>query len=221
MSSALDPIQSTDTNNGTNAPEPNGHNRHDQSTPQASTGPTTPAGHEQATRPPSRWLAALRLSVGFIFLWAFLDKLFGLGYATPSENAWLEGGSPTFGYLSNVAVGPMETTFHSWAGQGWVDWLFMAGLAGIGLAVTLGIGLRAAAVGGSLMMLFMWVADWPLAQNTSAGDPTMSSNPLVDYHIIYAVALIVVAATYAGDRWGLGRAWARQPLVRQYEQVLR
>ena len=29
------------------------------------------------------------------FLWAFLDKAFGLGYATPSGNAWINGGSPT------------------------------------------------------------------------------------------------------------------------------
>ena len=29
-------------------------------------------------------LAVLRISTGFVFLWAFLDKTFGLGYATPS-----------------------------------------------------------------------------------------------------------------------------------------
>ena len=29
------------------------------------------------------WFAA-RIGMGFIFLWAFVDKLFGLGYATPA-----------------------------------------------------------------------------------------------------------------------------------------
>ncbi|MEO6083331.1 MAG: hypothetical protein ABIQ18_09525 [Umezawaea sp.] len=32
-------------------------------------------------------LAVLRLAVGFIFLWAFLDKAFGPGYATQSAGA--------------------------------------------------------------------------------------------------------------------------------------
>ena len=38
-----------------------------------------------------RWLAVLRLATGFIFLWAFLDKTFGLGFSTPVERAWLDG----------------------------------------------------------------------------------------------------------------------------------
>ena len=35
--------------------------------------------------------------LGFEFLWAFLDKTFGFGYATPAERAWINGGSPTKG----------------------------------------------------------------------------------------------------------------------------
>lgn len=39
-------------------------------------------------------LAALRLTTGFIFLWAFLDKTFGFGFSTASEKAWIHGGTP-------------------------------------------------------------------------------------------------------------------------------
>jgi len=35
----------------------------------------------------------------------------------------------------------------------------------------------------------------------------------VDYHIIYALALIALAVTYAGHTWGLGRLWAKLPFV--------
>ena len=42
---------------------------------------------------------ALRIGIGWIFLWGFLDKLFGFGFATARESAWLNGGSPTFGFL--------------------------------------------------------------------------------------------------------------------------
>jgi thiosulfate dehydrogenase [quinone] large subunit len=41
----------------------------------------------------------------------------------------------------------------------------------------------------------------------------MSTNPIVDYHIIYALALIALALTYAGHTWGLGRRWAKLPFV--------
>jgi thiosulfate dehydrogenase [quinone] large subunit len=166
-------------------------------------------------------LAALRIATGFVFLWAFLDKAFGLGYATPSANAWIEGGSPAKGFLSGVAVGPLEGTFHAWAGDAWADWLFMLGLLGIGVAVMAGVALRAAAVSGTLMMLLMWAAEWPLAKHLSDGSPSMSNNPLVDYHIIYALALIAVAFAHAGDTWGLGRVWARLPFVQRHRSLLR
>ncbi|QWA25693.1 hypothetical protein [Streptomyces osmaniensis] len=158
-------------------------------------------------------LASLRLLTGFVFLWAFLDKTFGFGYATPSGKGWIDGGSPTKGFLSGVAAGPMESTFHDWAGAAWADWLFMLGLLGVGLALILGIGLRLAAVAGTLMMALMWVAEWPPAKHLSDGSPSMSTNPFADYHVVYAVVLIAFAAVGAGAVWGLGRAWARLPFV--------
>ncbi|MFI1921084.1 hypothetical protein [Streptomyces sp. NPDC020377] len=161
-------------------------------------------------------LASLRLLTGFVFLWAFLDKTFGLGYATPSGKGWIDGGSPTKGFLGSVAVGPMESTFHSWAGDPWANWLFMLGLLGIGLALVLGVALRIAAVAGAVMMTLMWVAEWPPARHLSDGSPSMSTNPFADYHLIYAVALIVLAATAAGDTLGAGRLWARLPIVRDH-----
>ena len=76
--------------------------------------------------------AATRFSLGWVFLWAFLDKTFGLGYATKAEDAWLDGGSPTYGFLNFAATGPFEDFYKSIAGDAWADWLFMIGLAGSG-----------------------------------------------------------------------------------------
>ena len=64
------------------------------------------------------------------------------------------------------------------------------------------------------MMLLMWLAECPLDRFTAAGEPSMSTNPILDYHVIYALALIVFAVTYAGNTWGLGRWWAALPFVR-------
>lgn len=151
-----------------------------------------------------RALAGLRLATGFIFLWAFLDKTFGLGYSTASEKSWLQGGTPSQGFLTNAPIGPFKGFFNGIAGPT-SDVLFMLGMLGVGVAVMLGIGIRIATWSGSLIMVMMWVAEWPL----QAG----STNPLIDYHLIYALALIVVAATLAGDTWGLGRRWRNLPFV--------
>ena len=40
-------------------------------------------------------LATVRMALGFTFLWAFVDKTFGLGFATAPADAWVNGGSPT------------------------------------------------------------------------------------------------------------------------------
>ncbi|GIJ34337.1 DoxX family membrane protein [Verrucosispora sp. WMMD703] len=168
----------------------------------------------------ARALAVLRISTGLVFIWAFLDKTFGLGYATPAERAWINGGSPTKGFLANVEVGPLQSVAHSIAGTWWANALFMVGLAAIGLALIAGVGLRVAAASGTLMMALMWLAEFPLARFTAGGDPTGSTNPVVDYHLIYAVVLVALAAAYAGHTWGLGRLWARLPFVQRHRWMI-
>jgi thiosulfate dehydrogenase [quinone] large subunit len=168
----------------------------------------------------SRALAVLRIATGFVFLWAFLDKTFGLHYSTPTAKSWIHGGSPTKGFLGSVDVGPFQSLFHSMAGTWYADWLFMLGMLGIGIGLIAGVAVRAAAVSGVVLLAGMWLAEFPLAQHTSAGQPSGSSNPLTDYHVIYALGLVVLAATYAGTTWGFGRVWARLPFVARHRWAL-
>lgn len=165
-------------------------------------------------------IAALRVATGFVFLWAFLDKAFGLHYATPAAKAWIHGGSPTRGFLASVEVGPLQSVFHSIAGTWWADSLFMLGMLGIGVALIAGVAVRIAAVSGILVLAMMWFAEFPLAQHLSNGAPSASSNPLVDYHFLYAIVLVVLAVTYAGTTWGLGHIWARLPFVHSHRWAL-
>jgi thiosulfate dehydrogenase [quinone] large subunit len=153
-------------------------------------------------------LALLRLATGFIFLWAFLDKAFGLGFSTPTDRAWINGGTPSQGFLLGDGVtGPLKPFFAGIASPA-TDFLFMLGMLGIGLAVMLGIGLRVSAVAGTIIMVLMYLAEWPFAANAR------STNPAVDYHIIYALALIAIAATSAGNTWGFGAQWRELPFIR-------
>ncbi|MBD0734727.1 hypothetical protein [Streptomyces sp. CBMA29] len=165
-------------------------------------------------------LATVRIATGFVFLWAFLDKTFGWHYATGSGKGWIDGGSPTKGFLAGVSAGPLESFFHDIAGRGWTDWLFMLGLLGIGVALTSGIALRLTAAAGTALMAMMWAAEWPPAQHLSTGAPSMSSNPFVDYHLVYALAMILFAVAAAGTTWGLGRVWARIPLVARHRWLV-
>ncbi len=155
-------------------------------------------------------LAIARLSVGFIFLWAFLDKCFGLGFSTASEKAWIRGGTPAQGFLGHLDEAKPFTGLFSSIASPAADWLFMLGMLGVGLAVMLGIGTRVAAVSGSLIMFLMWLAEFPPIAGAEAG-----TNPLVDYHWAYALVLILVALLYGGDTWGLGKWWKSLSIVQK------
>lgn len=149
-------------------------------------------------------LAVVRLALGWTFLWAFLDKTFGLGFATERADAWVNGGSPTFGFLTMATEGKiLHDLFAGLAGPS-SDWLFMTGLLGIGVALTLGIGMRIAAASGALLVMFMWAAELPL-----------ENNPFMDDHIIQALVLVGLAIYGAGRYLGLGRMWERLPIVRR------
>jgi thiosulfate dehydrogenase [quinone] large subunit len=165
--------------------------------------------------PAARALAVLRIAFGLTFLWAFVDKLLALGFSTGYDEtgkldrfgdaAWINGASPTEGFLKFGADGPFQGFYNSIAGAALVDWLFMLGLLGIGTALTLGIGIRFAAVAGTALYLMMYAAVM-----------VPENNPVFDDHLLGAITLIVLALTLAGDTWGLGKTWARTHLVRRY-----
>jgi thiosulfate dehydrogenase [quinone] large subunit len=162
-----------------------------------------------------RVLAVARIVIGFTFLWAFVDKLFGLGFATPSSRAWINGGTPAQGFIKGIE-GPFHDVFQFFANP-FGDWLFMIGLLGIGVAMITGAGLRIAAVAGTLLMAFMFMAEWPAATTVVDGKVVSgSTNPIVDSHWHEALLLIISAVTLAGDTWGLGKWWGNLEFVKRH-----
>ncbi|KGM13841.1 hypothetical protein [Cellulomonas bogoriensis] len=153
------------------------------------------------TRPGARYaLAAGRIFIGWIFFWAFIDRVFGLGYSTPSERAWINGGSPAQGYIGGIE-GPFADFLQGTFQNAFGDWLFMIGLFGIGIAMLLGAGLKIAAVTGTLLMFFMWLSQVPFVLG--------GTNPVMTTHWLEAALLIIAATTLAGDTLGVGKIWAR------------
>ena len=152
-------------------------------------------------------LGLLRLIMGWIFLWAFIDKLFGLGFATTPDKAWLAGVSPTAGFLQFGVHGPFAGFYQSLVGIPLVDWLFMLGLLFIGLAFVSGIFMRLAGFFGVVMLFLMYTAN--------GLSPT--NNPFIDDHIVYIFVMIILVLTNSGQYLGLGNWWANTSFVQKYK----
>jgi thiosulfate dehydrogenase [quinone] large subunit len=150
-------------------------------------------------------LGGLRVLIGWTFLWPFFDKLFGLGFSTEPGKAWIDGVSPTVGFLTFGTQGPFAEMFQSLAGNQFVDWLFMVGLLLIGASLVLGIGIKIATWSGAIMLFLMWLAVLP-----------PEHNPIIDEHIIYIAVLKLFFFSNAGEALGLGRWWGKTSIVKRF-----
>jgi thiosulfate dehydrogenase [quinone] large subunit len=161
-------------------------------------------------------LALARIFLGFVFLWAFADKLFGLGLSTCRDKlgavhagcsqAWLHGGSPTKGFLTHATSGPLHQMYVNLGTNHYslIDWLFMLGLLVVGLGLILGVFIRLTTVIGAVMLLLMWSSLlWP------------DTNPFVDEHIVYIFVLATINLANSQQRWGLHDKWVKTSLVQK------
>jgi thiosulfate dehydrogenase [quinone] large subunit len=173
--------------------------------------------------------ALLRVFMGWTFLWAFLDKAFGLGFSTGRDpetgaiaffgdgQAWFNGGSPTrgvFAYALNA--GPFQGFYENlgnvtMTAQGpaaappaWIDAVYMVSMLLIGLGLITGVMHHMAAVGGMIWLAIFYTATaiWP------------EHNPFLDDHIVYGVILVGLILANAGRYYGLGKVWQRLDFVK-------
>jgi thiosulfate dehydrogenase [quinone] large subunit len=165
-------------------------------------------------------LSIARILIGFVFLWAFIDKLFALGFSTGKDSktgvvdyfgpkAWINGAHVTEGYLKSSS-GPLGSFFSGLGAQRWTDWVFMIGLAGIGLALMFGIGTKVAAWSGVAMLAMMYTTHaWP-------GTVPSATNPFLDEHIVYGVTAVgIVFVELQRQAVGLGSWWRKLPIVQK------
>lgn len=143
----------------------------------------------------SAWFVlALRLMMGFAFLYAGLDKLLG---AEPfSAQGYLLGAVPENG-------GPLVDLF-VWMGQtswmlAFVDVAIPFGQVAIGLALLVGAFTRLAAFWGAFMMAMFYFANWDVAHGLINGD------------FAYLLVFLAVAA------FGAGRILGLDAIIEQHE----
>ena len=157
------------------------------------------------------WIG-LRLSLGFMFFWAFIDKLFGLGFSTCRDKAtgavtylcdkaWISGGSPTMGFLKNATTGPLKPLYGFLADNLLIftDILFMVALLVIGITMITGIEMKKGAYVGALLTFMMWTALLLPA-----------NNPIIDDHIVYLFAFLVLSFSNADTFFSLKKKFRRK-----------
>lgn len=166
------------------------------------------------------FLSLTRIAIGFIFLWAFFDKLFGLGFSTcraddgsveyMCDDAWINGARITEGYLGS-STGPFADFFKDLGQQAWTDWPFMLGLFGIGFALCFGVGTKLVMFAGPAMLALMYVSHyWP-------GTPGAAQNPFVEDHMVQALAIIGIVLVELGHQSiGFGEFWKRKVGVQHW-----
>ena len=136
-------------------------------------------------------LFLLRLLLAWTFLYAGWSQITTPGWSV----AGFLSGTKTF----HDVYAPLGAS--SWAPI--ITFLVEYGHLLIGLSLLLGLLVRVSAVFGTILVLVYWTAhmDFPYIEN-----PT---NFLVDFHIVYAVVLVLLINKRAGHIWGLD-AWAEK-----------
>jgi thiosulfate dehydrogenase (quinone) large subunit len=128
----------------------------------------------------------LRVSMGWLFLYAGLVKVLN---STWSAEGYIKGAQvfPNFfHYLLQPGILPKVNLLNEW------------GLVFLGASLLLGVFVRISAPLGMLLMALYYLAGFA-APSFGAG-----TSYLVDEHIVYIAALLVLATSNAGKVWGLG-----------------
>lgn len=147
-------------------------------------------------------LTLLRLSLGGLYLYAGLSKL--------ADPAWSAAG-----YLRSAKS---FAAFYAWlASPGLlsaVNFVNEWGLTLLGGSLLLGLLVRLSAVAGAALMLLYYLPGLSFPYVGAHGF-------IVDEHIVYAAALLSLAAASAGRVWGLDGWCANLPLCARYPRLRR
>lgn len=147
-------------------------------------------------------LFLLRISLGWLFFYAGVTKLLNPDWTAAGYIKGAKTFVPFYEWLLTSSILPIVDFLNEW------------GLTLIGISLMLGVMVRLSSIlGAVLMLLYYFVAlDFPYPNEHSF---------LIDEHIIYAVALVVLAYFRAGRIWGLERWCSNLPLCSQFPRLRR
>ena len=141
-------------------------------------------------------VAILRVAVGTVFLTAGLEKALAGGFDAAGFLKFGTAGVPWLGEAAKgVVYNPTHDFWVSLAGNAalmpLINWLVVFGEIAIGVALVLGLFTRFAAIAGTLMVSFFFVASWDL------------SHGIVNSQLMDAIVTAFVGIMAAGRYYGL------------------
>lgn len=145
-------------------------------------------------------LVVLRIVCGWLFFYAGITKIMNPAWSAAGYLANAKTFPGFYGWLTSAPVLPVVNALNEW------------GLTLIGIALILGVVVRLASVSGALMMALYYfpILTFPYPNAHSY---------IVDEHIVYAAALIVLGAFRAGRVFGLERWCASLPLCSRFPML--
>ncbi|MDP2638479.1 MAG: DoxX family membrane protein [Candidatus Levybacteria bacterium] len=142
----------------------------------------------------------LRIALGILFFYAGITKVLNPNW---SSAGYLKGAAtfPEFyNFLLQPEVLPIINFTNEW------------GLTLLGASLLLGIGVRLSSKLGALLMLLYYI---PILKFPYAG----ANSFLVDQHIIYIIALLLLGSAKAGRFWGLEKWCSKLPICSKYPRL--
>lgn len=149
-------------------------------------------------------LAVFRILMGLYCLWAFLDKMFGLGFQTPSGSGFIDGVSPS-SFVVYVTDGLFSDLYTSLAGNPFIDIILMTSLLALGVSLTLGITSKLGTIGIVAFLVVMFTLCIP-----------PSNTPIFDDHLIMTVGMIAVYCLGGFEHISLEQRWKNTPMVKRF-----
>ena len=158
--------------------------------------------------------AVLRIATGLVFLTAGIDKAIIAGKAFDASGflSHATGGTPVLGAaVDGVIYNPTHDLWVSLASNAAVmpviNWLVVAGEIAIGAALVMGLFTRFAAIAGTLMMAFFFVATWNFA------------NGIINEQLMYGIVTAFLGIIGAGRYYGLDSLIEQAPTVQHTPQL--
>jgi thiosulfate dehydrogenase [quinone] large subunit len=142
----------------------------------------------------------LGMTLGWMYFWAGVTKVVDPAW---SAAGFLKGAKTfpgLFAWFGSPGLLPITNFLNEW------------GLTLLGISLLLGVGIRLSSKLGIVLMILYYlpVLNFPYP------------NPhafLVDEHIIYIAALLVLESLHAGRFWGLGERLAALPFIAKHPKL--
>lgn len=142
----------------------------------------------------------LRLGMGWLFFYAGITKILAPGWSAAGYLRGAKTFTAFYEWLASPAILPIINFINEW------------GLLFLGLSLILGLFARLSSVLGALLMVLYY---FPILQFPYPNPHSF----IVDEHIVYALALVVLAAIGSGRFWGLQKWCSGLPICSKYPKL--